>query len=127
MNYTTVRRYALDILDNINDGVFVTNKKRKIVYWNKAAEEITGKTKKDVLNKSCYEVMNFPQNDQGKCLCENNCPLLSTIKEGKVIKRYKTIFTKGEEKITLEVSTSPIINPLGQVLGGVAVFREIKD
>jgi len=127
MNYTTVRRYALDILDNINDGVFVTNKKRKIIYWNKAAEEITGKTKKDVLNKSCYEVMNFPQNDQGKCLCEYNCPLLSTIKEGKVIKRYKTIFTKGEEKITLEVSTSPIVNPLGQVLGGVAVFREIKD
>ncbi|GAV21691.1 PAS domain-containing protein [Carboxydothermus pertinax] len=125
MSITTVRKYALDILDNINDGVFVTNKKRKIIYWNKAAEEITGKSKKEVLNKSCYEVMNFPLNDQGKCLCENNCPLLSTIKEGKVIKRYKTIFTRVEEKITLGVSTSPIINPLGQVLGGVAVFREI--
>ena len=30
------------VLDAIEDGVYFTNKDRKITYWNKGAEKITG-------------------------------------------------------------------------------------
>lgn len=35
-----------DILDNIYGGVYYVDQNRKIKYWNKEAEEITGFSKK---------------------------------------------------------------------------------
>ena len=36
------------VLDSLADGVYITDLKRKILYWNKAAEKITGWTAEDV-------------------------------------------------------------------------------
>ena len=43
------------ILDAINDGVYVTDTERRIVYWNKAAEQITGWQAGDILGKCCHD------------------------------------------------------------------------
>lgn len=43
-----------DILDNIYGGVYYVDKNRKIKYWNKEAEKITGFSKEEVIGEYCY-------------------------------------------------------------------------
>lgn len=46
------------ILDNLQEGVLAHTKNRKIVFFNKAAEKITGYKKEYVLGRDCHKV--FP-------------------------------------------------------------------
>ena len=39
------------LLDNLYDGLYFTNQEGKIVYWNQAAERISGFTADDVIVK----------------------------------------------------------------------------
>ncbi len=43
------------ILDSLNDGVYVTDLDRKITYWNRAAERITGWRTSEVIGKNCSD------------------------------------------------------------------------
>ncbi len=55
------------ILDSISDGIIAHDMQRKIFYFNRAAEEITGYSRDEVLNRDCHDV--FPGNFCGpRCL-----------------------------------------------------------
>ncbi|MCK5682659.1 PAS domain S-box protein [bacterium] len=43
------------ILDQLYDGVYLTDLDRRILFWNKAAERITGYLADEVLGKKCLE------------------------------------------------------------------------
>jgi len=46
---------AEKIMDCLNDGVYVCDRDRRIVYWSKSAERITGWRSEDVLGRACLE------------------------------------------------------------------------
>jgi sigma-54 dependent transcriptional regulator, acetoin dehydrogenase operon transcriptional activator AcoR len=55
------------ILDSISDGIIAHDMQRRIFYFNRAAEEITGYRRGDVLNRDCHDV--FPGSFCGaRCL-----------------------------------------------------------
>jgi PAS domain S-box-containing protein len=43
------------ILDSLSDGVYVCDRNRRIVYWSKSAERITGWTSDDVVGRRCLD------------------------------------------------------------------------
>ncbi len=43
------------ILDSLGDGVYVTDLERKIIYWNRAAERITGWVGADIVGRHCFD------------------------------------------------------------------------
>ncbi len=63
------------ILESISDGVFTVNKDWRIAYFNRAAEEITGITRKEAIGKRCSEVFRAS-------MCEIDCALRRTIENG---------------------------------------------
>lgn len=58
------RRNFFLILDNLREGIMAHDLNRRIFYFNKAAEEITGYQKEEVLGRDCHEV--FPNKFCGK-------------------------------------------------------------
>ena len=46
---------AEKIIDCLNDGVYVCDRDRRIVFWSKSAERITGWRSEDVLGRACLE------------------------------------------------------------------------
>lgn len=52
------------LLDNLREGIMAHDLNRRIFYFNKAAEEITGYKKEEVLGRDCHEV--FPNKFCGK-------------------------------------------------------------
>ena len=41
----------IEVLDNINDGFFVLDKDKKVIYFNKSSERLLGRKYSEVINK----------------------------------------------------------------------------
>lgn len=74
----------LSILENLNDGVYYVDNDRKITYWNKSAERITGYTAEEVVGSFCYDNILQHIDEKGTQLCKNGCPLSLTISDGNI-------------------------------------------
>ena len=44
-----------EFLDHFFDGVYIVDNHRKILFWNKSAEKITGYSKEEALGKCCAD------------------------------------------------------------------------
>jgi len=90
------------ILDTISDGILAHDMQRRIFCFNRAAEEITGYSSDEVLNRKCDEVF-----DGGFCsgrcqFTKDTPPVLN------VDKQEMEIATKGGARRTVEVSIRPL-------------------
>lgn len=106
------------ILESISEGVFTVNHEWRIMSFNRAAEEITGIPRQEAIGHFCWEV--FRSN-----MCEGDCALKRTMKEGKSFVSTSTYIINSEKQsIPIGVSTSLLKNEQGEVLGGVETFRD---
>jgi PAS domain S-box-containing protein len=106
------------ILDCISDGVFTIDYNWEITSFNRAAEEITGISKKQAIGRHCWEV--FRSN-----MCEQDCALKRTMEDGKpFISSSAYIINSEKKKIPITASTSLLIDKNGEVIGGVETFRD---
>jgi len=106
------------ILESISDGVFTVDHNWRIMTFNRAAEEITGTPREEAIGRFCWEV--FRSN-----MCEGACALKRTMKEGKSFVSSSTYIINNQQKrIPISVSTAPLKNERGEVLGGVETFRD---
>jgi len=118
------------VLNQIQDGVFITDTDRRIVYWNQGAEDLTGKNEADVRNKLCCEVNSLCKTDsRGTALCGNNCPLLKAIKydSSGVYPHIVFVNTKWGIDLPVSISFGPIHNAENVIVGGIVVFRDMRD
>ena len=106
------------ILESISDGVFTVDHNWRIMTFNRAAEQITGTPREEAIGRFCWEV--FRSN-----MCEGDCALKRTMKENKSFVSTSTyIINNRQKRVPIGVSTSPLQNEKGEVLGGVETFRD---
>jgi len=107
------------VLNSINDGVFSVDRKWRITSFNKAAENLTGWARHEVIGMSCQEI--FRSN-----ACDN-CVLAESIKTGEpIVNRSLFITTAQGKRIPVNINTTPLKDPDGNVVGGVQVFRNVS-
>jgi PAS domain S-box-containing protein len=118
------------ILDFLADGVYLTDMNRQIVYWNKAAERITGWRKEEVEGLSCMDGILCHVDKENRQLCgKNTCPLHRAIITGKSSSVPIIVFAKSHDggRVPMQVHVAPICNAAGDIIGGVEVFRDMSD
>ncbi|MGM0499054.1 MAG: diguanylate cyclase [Bacillota bacterium] len=116
-----------DILDNIYGGVYYVDQNRKIKYWNKEAEEITGFSKKEVIGKHCYDNILQHVDDQGTNLCHNGCPLHSTMEDGQKREVNVYLHHKDGQRVPVTIRTVPLKNEKNEIVGAAELFfKNIK-
>jgi len=110
---------AMTILDHISDGIIAHDMDRKIFYFNKAAEQITGYPEEEVRGRDCHEV--FPGNlCGGKCLfCEDSVPKFDVKKE------ELTIRTRDGEERLVDTTMKNLVGADGQRTGVLLSFRDL--
>ena len=112
------------ILDNFYDGIYLTDRDRKILYWNKAAERITGYPADQVLLSSCMDNILMHVDDEGTLLCKNLCPLAKTIEDGNLRNAIVYLHHADGHRVPVSVHISPLINETGEIIGAVESFRD---
>jgi diguanylate cyclase (GGDEF)-like protein/PAS domain S-box-containing protein len=110
------------LIDNLYDGVYFVDTDRRITYWNKGAERITGYLSEMVVGTLCSQNLLNHVTDNGRHLCEDGCPLLATLQDGE--QREAEVHLRHAEghRVPVLVRVSPICDEAGSIIGAVEVF-----
>lgn len=117
------------ILEQITDGVYITDKERKILFWNRACEEITGYLADEVTGKRCADGILEHVDMSGNKICSTDlCPLHRAMITGKPSQTPLTVRAKHKDgrRVIVEVSVAPVFDISGKVIGGVEMFRDVS-
>jgi diguanylate cyclase (GGDEF)-like protein/PAS domain S-box-containing protein len=112
------------LLENLYDGVYFVDLERRILYWNKGAQRISGYTASEMIGKHCHANMLDHVNEQGQHFCHAGCPLVEAVARGKHTVARVLLKHKDGRRVPVDISVMPAIDDQGQVLGGVEVFRD---
>jgi PAS domain S-box-containing protein len=108
------------ILESISDGVFTVDRQWRITSFNRAAEQITGISRKEALGRRCSEVFKAS-------MCEVDCALRRTFETGSpVVNRSAFIVDAQGRRIPISVSTALLRDRKGNVIGGAETFRDLS-
>ncbi len=118
------------IFNSLNEGVYVCDKNRRIVFWSKSAEKITGWRESDVIGHQCLENILCHIDKDGHLLCgEEFCPLHRSMVTGESSRVPIIVFAQARngERVPMQVSVAPIIDDKGEIIGGVEAFQEASE
>lgn len=108
------------ILESIADGVFTVDREWRIMLFNRAAEEITGVSRKEAVGRFCWEVFRTS-------VCESDCVLRRTMETGRPVVNSAIHFVRADGKrIPISISTALLRDASGKVIGGVETFRDLS-
>jgi diguanylate cyclase (GGDEF)-like protein/PAS domain S-box-containing protein len=112
-----------NMLENIYDGVYFVDCERKITFWNKGAERITGFSASEVVNLYCFDNILNHINEDGVQLCLNLCPLANTIKTGSTCEASVFLHHKNGHRVPITVKAVPIYEG-ENIIGAVEIFTD---
>ncbi|MFZ5573194.1 MAG: sensor domain-containing diguanylate cyclase [Thermodesulfobacteriota bacterium] len=113
-----------NLMENIQDGLYFVDPDRRIIYWNKAAERITGFASREVLGMHCWDDILMHVNDQGETLCLGNCPLARTIEDGANRAAELFLHHKDGHRVPVWVRVTPLRNRQGDIIGSAEFFSD---
>ena len=117
----------LQIIDNLNDGIYIVNRQRRIIYWNDAAEHISGFSANEVVGNSCADNILCHVDGCGTNLCTGSCPLAATIAEGAAHTADVYLHHKDGTRIPVCVRVNPITDDTGNIIGAVEIFTDLRN
>ena len=110
------------IFENLNDGIYFVDRDRKITFWNKGAERISGFSSAEVVDKHCYDNILMHTNDDGLQLCIHGCPLHQSMQDNRTSVASVYLQHKAGYRVPVSVRIIPI-EEKGTVYGAVEIFQ----
>lgn len=105
------------IIDSLHDGLYFVDLDRKILYWNKAAEKISGYSAEEVVGKSCYDNILTHVDTEGVSLCMGLCPLAASISDRQPREAEVYMHHKCGHRIPVSVRVSALTDASDNVIG----------
>jgi diguanylate cyclase (GGDEF)-like protein/PAS domain S-box-containing protein len=112
------------LLDSLYDGVYFVDTDRRIQYWNRGAELLTGYSADEIIGKYCFDNFLSHVDEKGCALCLEGCPLAGTIADGK--RREADVYLRHKlgHRVPVGVRAAPIADSTGRIVGAVEVFSD---
>ncbi len=112
-----------ELAKNLLDGVFYVDADRKISFWNRAAERISGYAAVETVEKFCDDKMLECVDSEGNHLCDKNCPLAASIQDGAPRELNIYIHHKKGHRVPVTVRTN-VTRDQDRVTGCIETFVE---
>ncbi len=112
------------ILDHVSDGVYLLDGQRKILYWNHAAEQLTGFTAEEVVGRSCGDNILTHVDQQGCGLCRGMCPAAHTLADGKQRSAEVFLHHKDGHRVAVKISCSAVRDDTGKIIAVAETFTD---
>ena len=115
-----------NVLENLYDGVYFVDKYRKITFWNKGAERISGFDASEVQGSFCYNKILRHVDDNGKDLCSDLCPLQKTIEDGQMRETKVYLHHKKGHRVPVNIRSMAIYEG-EEIVGAGEVFFDDSE
>jgi diguanylate cyclase (GGDEF)-like protein/PAS domain S-box-containing protein len=112
------------LLDNLYDGVYFVDQDRRIVYWNKGAERITGFAASEVIGRYCSDNVLMHTDKDGNSMCTGICPLAHTVADGRERSKEVYLHHKDGHRVPITIRVAPIHDEQGSISGAVEIFTD---
>ncbi len=112
-----LRGYLVSILNSIDLGVIAVNVEGRVIFFNRAAGEILGLSPRKAVGRNCSSVLGL------------NSPLEETLRDAQRRTFDDELINpeEGGEPIKVEITTSPMWDDRGKVIGAVEVIKDISE
>lgn len=100
-----------ELLQSEDDAITIVDTKKKVIYWNNAAEQTYQITKEQIINQSITDF--FSQDD------------LMVMKVLKTMKPVKNAYHRPRKDKHVVVNTSPVFNQENTLIGVISIERDV--
>ncbi len=116
--------FCKQLMDNLHDGVYCLDRQRRITYWNKAAERLTGFSAQEVLGTKCADNVLAHVDESGCQLCKEDCPVSHAMASG--VPHDGDIYLRHKlgHRVSVSVRASSLFDDSGGIVGAVEVFSD---
>jgi diguanylate cyclase (GGDEF)-like protein/PAS domain S-box-containing protein len=111
-----------NLLHSVDNGIYFLDKDKRIVFWNKGAEAISGYPASEALGKPCSDKLLVHVDDKGVVQCKDFCPTDQALKSGTVIRDIAYILHKEGYRLPVQLSAFPVFDASGKPAGCGQVF-----
>ncbi len=118
---------AWEALDSLGEGVLTTDLGGRIIYLNKAAEQLIGKPAPDILGHTLLEVLHLAEEGEKRSLGDPVRQCLTTGSRVNLGRRGMLVSNGGESQRSIELTVAPLREPGGDVTGTVISVRDVSD
>ncbi len=112
------------LLEGLYEGVYFVDLQRRITYWNRAAERISGYSCEEVVGHFCQDNILNHVDDAGTQLCYGRCPLMTTIEDGLPHECSLYLHHKKGHRVPVSVRVAPIRDSNRKIVGAIEMFVE---
>jgi phosphoserine phosphatase RsbU/P len=120
-----------EFLNQVQDGLYIVDSERRIVFWNRAAEELTGFAAGEICGRMCVDPNVLDHRTiLGESLCtDETCPILRcmTTDVGGTVPQLILIKTASGRPLPVSLSVGPLHSREGEGIGAIALFRSMKE
>ena len=116
-----------NLIENLYEGLFYVDKNRRIKFWSKGAEKITGYSKYEAINNVCSEDFLNPTDADGKKRINDFNLFNQTLKNG-MSKQYElTITHKDGHNVPIAIRIAPMYDSKDEIAGATQLFTDNRD
>lgn len=115
-----------DIAQSIGDGLYVLDRDLKLTFINKAALELLGYKKSELVGQEMHTITHY-RDKNGDYRPSNKCEVHSALDSGTIVSIHDDVFVKKDSSsLYVSVVATPIMH--NNVITGVAVlFKDISE
>ena len=114
-------RFQADLLNAVGQAVIAADTKGLIIYWNKAAERVYGWSESEMLGANITDTL---LREEAK---ENRQEVLRHLSSGKSWTGEATLLNKEGSLLPVIITTSPILDDEGKLVGILGVSTDISE
>jgi len=123
--FPNISRAFCDILLNeVQDGICCVDREKRIVFWNKAAEKLSGFGAGEVMGRNCARDLALYADAEGRNVCAAKCPVDLTLQDGMTRAQEMYLQHKDGYRVAVQVHILPIFQEGGEVAGAAEVFAD---
>jgi len=112
------------VLEGLHLGIYVVDRDRRIVFWNRGAERITGYISQEVIGRCCRDELLVHCNHEGTMLCASpSCPMVECMREGKDSEANLFLRHKNGYRISVSAQHLPLRDARGAIIGAAEAFE----
>lgn len=115
-------KFIEQFLDNLFEAVYFVDTSRQIMHWNKAAENLTGWKKEEIIGHRCMDNILVHIDSEGNNLCTGNCPLIQSMKSRSLHQSDIYLHHKDGHRIPVHVRIIPLFSESGESTGAIEIF-----